>query len=170
MEQKLLSKIQHLQRNFNELSAREAKLSHEKLELSKERMELQAMRKKLFQTRCSLCKIGEKSKEISDMLTNTDGQDVESIFQNTNHISPDRFLLLNELDRKMMDEINDPQIDGLLDTQMTQMTSALNRMKRFGRSFEIDLAGVPDITDISDNLLDPDLQLVKLEALNAKHF
>lgn len=165
-----MSKIQHLQRNFNELSVREAKLSHEKLELCKERMELQAMRKKLFQTRCSLCKIGEKSKEISDMLTNTDGQDVESIFQNTNHISPDRFLLLNELDRKMMDEINEPQIDGLLDTQMTQMTSALNRLKRFGRSFEIDLAGVPDITDISDNLLDPDLQLVKLEALNAKHF
>uniref|UniRef100_A0A8W7PZS8 Fas-binding factor 1 C-terminal domain-containing protein n=1 Tax=Anopheles coluzzii TaxID=1518534 RepID=A0A8W7PZS8_ANOCL len=73
-EQNLQLKMQLIQRQFREVSEREDRLAKEKIEFSKERLELQAARRKLLQTRCSLCKIGDKSQEIAgDLLTtNTD--------------------------------------------------------------------------------------------------
>uniref|UniRef100_A0A182PI42 Fas-binding factor 1 C-terminal domain-containing protein n=1 Tax=Anopheles epiroticus TaxID=199890 RepID=A0A182PI42_9DIPT len=73
-EQNMQLKIQLIQRQFREVSEREDRLAKEKIEFSKERLELQAARRKLLQTRCSLCKIGDKSQEIAgDLLTtNTD--------------------------------------------------------------------------------------------------
>uniref|UniRef100_A0A182S6E4 Fas-binding factor 1 C-terminal domain-containing protein n=1 Tax=Anopheles maculatus TaxID=74869 RepID=A0A182S6E4_9DIPT len=72
-EQNMQLKMQLVQRQFREVSEREDRLAKEKIEFSKERLELQAARRKLLQTRCSLCKIGDKSQEIGDLLTtNTD--------------------------------------------------------------------------------------------------
>lgn len=173
LEQKMMIKLQHLQRNFNELSEREAKLSQEKLELSKERIELQTMRKRLFEDRCSLCKIGEKSQEISEMLTNGDKDELNKLTIQSNGISLDRILSLNDVDARLMAMMRDGHvgnagtIDGIIDAQVS---ASLNRINRIGRQFEINLAAVPDITDISDNLLDPDLQMVKLDALNSKTY
>lgn len=62
-----------------ELTEREAKLSQAKMELGKERMELQHLRQQLRQSKCSLCRIGVKNTEISeldplkDISANTDG-------------------------------------------------------------------------------------------------
>lgn len=50
-----------------ELTEREAKLSQAKMELSKERMELQHLRQQLRQSKCSLCRIGLKNTEISEL-------------------------------------------------------------------------------------------------------
>ncbi|XP_053675089.1 fas-binding factor 1 homolog [Anopheles nili] len=72
-ERNMLLKVQLVQRQFREVSEREDRLAKDKIEFSKERMELQAARRKLSQTRCSLCKIGDKSQELGDILTtNTD--------------------------------------------------------------------------------------------------
>ncbi|XP_058065542.1 fas-binding factor 1 homolog [Anopheles bellator] len=72
-EQNAQLKMQLVQRQFREVSEREDRLAKDKIEFSKERLELQAIRRKLQQNRCSLCKIGEKSQEIGDLLTtNTD--------------------------------------------------------------------------------------------------
>uniref|UniRef100_A0A182W3U0 Fas-binding factor 1 C-terminal domain-containing protein n=1 Tax=Anopheles minimus TaxID=112268 RepID=A0A182W3U0_9DIPT len=72
-EQNIQLKMQLIQRQFREVSEREDRLAKEKIEFSKERLELQAARRKLLQTRCSLCKLGDKSQEIGDLLTtNTD--------------------------------------------------------------------------------------------------
>lgn len=67
LEQKLLAKMQSLQENYMELTEREAKLSQSKMELGKERMELQHLRQQLRQSKCSLCRIGVKNTEISDL-------------------------------------------------------------------------------------------------------
>lgn len=155
LEQKMLIKLAHLQRNFRELSEREAKLSQDKLDLSKERMEMQALRKQQLQSRCSLCKIGEKSKELSNILTNVD---TEKLTHKPYDFATDIDVAANSL-------LNDPtgsSIDFLLD-------ASLNRMHRMGRQVEIDLTNIPEITDISDNLLDPDLQMVKLDALTNRY-
>lgn len=50
-----------------ELTEREAKLSQTKMELGKERVELQHMRQQLRQSKCSLCRIGYKNAEISEL-------------------------------------------------------------------------------------------------------
>lgn len=173
----MIFKLQHLQRNFNELGEREAKLSQEKLELSKERIELQTIRKRLFQGRCSLCRIGERSQEISELLTNGDAHDLEKLAIQPSGISLDRLLCLNDVDARIMTMMGESHvrdsatttatIDGVIDAQVS---ASLNRINRMGRQFEINLAAVPDITDISDNLLNPDLQMVKLDALNTKTY
>lgn len=61
-----------------ELTEREAKLSQAKMELGKERMELQRLRQQLRQSKCSLCRIGVKNTEISELdplndITTNDG-------------------------------------------------------------------------------------------------
>uniref|UniRef100_A0A182K4N9 Fas-binding factor 1 C-terminal domain-containing protein n=1 Tax=Anopheles christyi TaxID=43041 RepID=A0A182K4N9_9DIPT len=73
-EQNMQLRMQLMQQQFRDVSEREDRLAKEKIEFSKDRLELQAMRRKLLQTRCSLCKIGDKSQDIAgDLLTtNTD--------------------------------------------------------------------------------------------------
>ncbi|XP_031622610.1 interaptin [Contarinia nasturtii] len=67
IEKKLLAKLQSLQENYMELTERETKLSQTKMELGKERVELQQMRQQLRQSKCSLCRIGYKNAEISEL-------------------------------------------------------------------------------------------------------
>lgn len=50
-----------------ELTEREAKLAQAKMELGKERMELQNLKQQLRQSKCSLCRIGAKNTEISEL-------------------------------------------------------------------------------------------------------
>lgn len=157
LEQKMLLNLHHLQRNFREFSEREAKLSQEKLDLSKERIELQALRKRLFSGRCSLCKIGEKSKELSNILTNVEGLDTDLLAYESSDILHGIDMLTNG------DILQNTfgNLDGVVD-------ASLRRVQHIGRPAEIDLTNIPEITDISDNLLDPDLQMVKLDALQTK--
>lgn len=159
----MIAKIQSLQQNFNDLAERESKLSQEKLEISKERLELQNLRKKLYQTRCSLCKIGEQSKEISDLLTKTDID--EKIPSN---LVFDNSLYVNNFNSKIMDNIEPVNhVHDLLNREVLWPTTSTDRTNNNGRPFEIDLDDVPNIADTSDNLLDPDLLLVKLNVLNS---
>lgn len=71
-EQQLAAKLVHLQFQSQELTTRETKLSQEKFELSQERLELQAIRRKMHQSRCSLCKIGDQSQELAELLSKAD--------------------------------------------------------------------------------------------------
>lgn len=148
LEQKMLAKLQSLQQNYTELTEREAKLSQAKLELSKERMELQQLRKQLRQTRCSLCKIGDHNKELTDLITKNDSDPLNRISGDTNS-------------RWRM-----PSVDELLNAETIAENMQINLRRK---PFEIDLASVPDLADTSDNLLDPDLLLVKLNLLNSKN-
>lgn len=50
-----------------ELTEREAKLAQAKMELGKERMELEHLKQQLRQSKCSLCRIGVKNTEISEL-------------------------------------------------------------------------------------------------------
>lgn len=68
LEQKFHLRMQMLHQNGQELADREAKLSQERYDLSRERLELQSMRRKILDSRCSLCKIGERSQQLGDML------------------------------------------------------------------------------------------------------
>lgn len=77
-----------MQFQFQELNTRETKLSQDKFELSQERLELQAMRRKMYQSRCSLCKIGDQSQELAELLSKADvpnfrqrknGEDVDDL-------------------------------------------------------------------------------------------
>lgn len=112
LEQKMISKLQELHRNFNELADREAKISQEKTEISKDRLQLNNLRKKLFQNRCSLCKIDDRTKEITGLLTKdnnqvlnvTDSTAVDSYLNSTRRIN-----IMNDID----DVLN---IDNLLNS------------------------------------------------------
>lgn len=69
VEQRLLERVAAAQRAQHELTAREQRCAQERLDVSRERLELQAVRGELYRNRCSLCKIGERSKELGEMLT-----------------------------------------------------------------------------------------------------
>ena len=163
LEQKMMIKLQHLQRNFKELAERETTLSQAKLEISKERLELQTMRRKLFQTRCSLCKIGEQSKEISELLTRSDKEQHMPMLSIGGEAGPLDNFAMSEFHAKILNEI-----DSTNDVDQIHADSMARRFNH--KLFDVDLAPVPDITDIADNLLDPDLLLVKLDALNSKKY
>ncbi|XP_055906091.1 fas-binding factor 1 [Eupeodes corollae] len=67
-EQNFNEKVTFLQQKLRELSEKESRLSQERLKLSQERIDLQNMRSKLEQNRCSLCRIGERNGELSQVL------------------------------------------------------------------------------------------------------
>lgn len=56
-----------LQENFAHLTDRETKLTQAKIDLSKERIALQNLGQQLRQSKCSLCRIGIQSRELSAM-------------------------------------------------------------------------------------------------------
>ncbi|XP_063709114.1 cingulin-like protein 1 [Culicoides brevitarsis] len=140
LERNILIKLQVLQRHKKELHERESKLSIEKLNLSRERMQLDNVRRKQLDNRCSLCKIGEKSMEISNLLSTTTPND-------------------NIPEQNIFDTADD-DID--VDLSLNKL-----RHENEASNWEIDLNGVPNIGDASDNLLDADLLLLKFDILNS---
>lgn len=64
----LIEKYQSLQKYTLELSEREAKIAKERLDVNQDKLNLQSQRKKLSETRCSLCKIGDKANELKGIL------------------------------------------------------------------------------------------------------
>lgn len=144
LERNILIKLQVLQKHKKQLHERESKLSIEKLNLSRERMQIDEQRRKALDNRCSLCKIGEKSMEISNLLTNTE----TVIPHNDNNLHN----MFNDID---MDDVD--------------LNASLNKLRQETTvdEWEIDLNNVPNITDASDNLLDADLLLLKFDILNS---
>lgn len=143
LERNILIKLQVLQRHKKDLHERESKLSLEKLNLSKERMQMDEQRRKAFDNRCSLCKIGEKSMDISSLLSNTQ--------TNVPHNE-------NNLNNMLNDDID------------VDLNVSLNKLRQENTTideWEIDLNNIPNITDASDNLLDADLLLLKFDILNS---
>lgn len=133
---------------------REQNVSAQKLELSKERLELQSIRRKLYQSRCSLCKIGDRSKGISDILTKND-QQPDNSFQVPNTIDA-------IADGPFKDLSN---FDDMIDAELAQ---SLENMDDF-KSFEINLNDIPNLTNTSDHLLDSDLLMLKFDALHSNY-
>lgn len=138
LERNILLKLQLLQRHKKELHERESKLSLEKLNLSKERMQMDEERRTALDNRCSLCKIGEKSMEISNLLSNTH----TNVPHNDNMFNDD--------------------IDVDLDASLNKL-----RHETTMDEWEIDLNNIPNIADASDNSLDADLLLLKFDILNS---
>lgn len=136
---------------------REQNVSAQKLELSKERLELQSIRSKLYQSRCSLCKIGDRSKEIADLLTKND-QKRENSFQVPNTIDDIAEVPFKEL----------TNFDNMIDTELANALQSLENMNNV-KSFEINLDDIPNLTDTSDHLLDPDLLMLKFDALHSNY-
>ncbi|XP_055856296.1 restin homolog [Episyrphus balteatus] len=67
-EQNFHEKVSFLQQKLRELSEKESRLSQERLKLSQDRIDLQNLKSKLDQNRCSLCRIGERNGELSQVL------------------------------------------------------------------------------------------------------
>lgn len=133
---------------------REQNVSAQKLELSKERLELQSIKRKLYQSRCSLCKIGDRSKEISELLTKN-GKQPDSSFQVPNTI--------DEIAEEPFKELTN--FDDLIDAELAQSLENMNSFK----SFEINLNDIPNLTNTSDHLLDSDLLMLKFDALHSNY-
>ncbi len=133
---------------------REQNLSAQKLELSKERLELQSVRRKLYQSRCSLCKIGDRSKETSDLLTHNDQQLGNSLQvpNTTDEIAEEPFKELTNFDT-------------MIDAELAQSLENMNDLKQF----EINLNDIPNLTNTSGHLLDSDLLMLKFDALHSNY-
>lgn len=139
----LMAKYQSLQKYTMELSERESKIARERLEVSQEKLDLQSQRKKLFETRCSLCKIGEKASELKGILLN-DPTDFDNINSSGNN--------------EQLNAENFSVASG-------HIGSFYNREARFSPS--VDLENVPNLTDMDDDFLDSDLLMLKLNVLNS---
>lgn len=167
VETQLIEKITMLQQNYRDLTNREQNLSQAKLEMTKERLELQSIRNKLYQSRCSLCKIGERSQELADILTkNTKDNEFLTTLNNSNEIAE----IKN--DYKSFDmpnlDMDSKQYEKYLDLEVT---TALNKIKEDStHNLEINLDSIPDLTNTSNNLLDHELLLVKLDAMREYNY
>lgn len=76
-------KLQVLQKHARDLKDRETRLAHEKMLFSKERLEVEAMVKKARNNRCSLCKIGERSLELTGLALGESTTNEEDLFKDT---------------------------------------------------------------------------------------
>uniref|UniRef100_A0A182MTJ5 Fas-binding factor 1 C-terminal domain-containing protein n=1 Tax=Anopheles culicifacies TaxID=139723 RepID=A0A182MTJ5_9DIPT len=149
-EQNIQLKMQLIQRQFREVSEREDRLAKEKIEFSKERLELQAARRKLLQTRCSLCKIGDKSQEIGDLLTT-----------NTDSVADDLKLEANFAEMQNRLDYTGVKLDQFFDNDVDR------QMKLF---FERNQIEEGNDAELSDNQrrhrkIDSDLALLNFDAL-----
>lgn len=165
IEAQLFEKIKMLQKNDLDITNREQHLSQAKYEMTKERLDLQSTRNKLYQSRCSLCKIGEHSVELADILTkNKSNHELLNIVDNDNEIAE------STSDQKEFDipnlDVDSKQYEKYLDLKVT---TALNKMKSSTskHNLEINLDSIPSITNTSNDLLDHELLLVKLEAMRS---
>lgn len=135
----LMAKYQSLQKYAMELSERETKIARERLDVSREKLELQSQRKKLFETRCSLCKIGEKASELKGILQK-DPTDFDDINSANN------------------EQMNAENFDSAVGPFYSQELNLLPN---------VDLENVPNLADMSDDFLDSDLLMLKFDILNA---
>ncbi|XP_062555145.1 fas-binding factor 1 [Armigeres subalbatus] len=158
-EQNLQMKMQLIQRQFREISEREDRLSKDKIELSKERLELQSMRKRLQTTRCSLCKVGERSQEIGDYLT---------AVNNSESVADDRKLEANFFEmHQQRDHLKvDEFFDGDLERQLQNFLER-NRLDDVG----IESGNVlPSMAQNEDGTIDTDFLLMKFDVLKSQNF
>lgn len=134
----LMAKYQSLQKYAMELSERETKIARERLDVNQEKLELQSQRKKLFETRCSLCKIGEKANELKGIL---------------------------QKDPTDFDDINSANNEQTNVENFSNFGAFYNQDLQFMPS--VDLENVPNLTDMNDDILDSDLLMLKFDILNS---
>ncbi|XP_050079539.1 fas-binding factor 1 [Anopheles maculipalpis] len=149
-EQNMQLKMQLVQRQFREVSEREDRLAKEKIEFSKERMELQAARRKMLQTRCSLCKIGDKSQEIGDLLTT-----------NTDSVADDLKLEANFAEMQNRLDSTAVRLDHFFDSDVDR------QMKLFLERNQVELGEDTELTSQQRRRreIDRDLALLSFDAL-----
>lgn len=140
----LMAKYQSLQKYTMELSERETKIAKERLDVNQEKLNLQSQRKKLFETRCSLCKIGEKANELKGIIQQdpTDFDDINSA--NNEQTNLENFFVTSE------------------------NFGAFNNQDFLEFTPSVDLENLPNLADMSDDFLDSDLLMLKLDILNSK--
>ncbi|XP_070493942.1 calponin homology domain-containing protein DDB_G0272472-like [Chironomus tepperi] len=139
----LMAKYQSLQKYTMELSERETRIAKEKLDINAEKLELQAHRKKLFDTRCSLCKIGDKANELKGIIKHQQNDiNDDDDFDNINSVNNEKG--------------NDESFGTLYKHEMNLMTN-----------FAEDLENVPNLVDMNDDMLDSDLLMLKLDVINS---
>lgn len=139
----LMAKYQSMQKYTMELSERETRIAKERLDLNAEKLELQTQRKKIFESRCSLCKIGEKANELKGIMqfsqlksANDDNDDFDNINSaNNERANADSF--------------------------------RFNLNSNFMTSIAEDLENVPNLVDMNDEMLDSDLLMLKFDVLNS---
>lgn len=166
----MYAKVNQLQQSYRDLTFRERSLSQAKLEMAKERIELQSLHNKLSQTRCSLCKIGERSQELADILTKgmNDNPYCSTAADGVNAAT-------NEINYKSSFDIDMPNLDtdsksfeNYLDFEVR---TELQKMKEeTARNLEMNLDSIPNLTNTSNNLLDHELLMVKLDAMRAYNY
>ncbi|XP_055631374.1 fas-binding factor 1 [Toxorhynchites rutilus septentrionalis] len=153
-EQNLQLKLQLIQKQFREISEREDRLSRDKIELSKERLELQAVRKRLQTTRCSLCKIGERTQEMGEYLTTV---------TNSEPVADDRKLEANFFELQHRE--SGGRLDNFFDSDIEkQLQSFLER----NRVDDVTLNMLPNIAENEDGTIDTDLLLLKFDVLKSQ--
>lgn len=138
----LMAKYQALQKYTMELSERETRIAKEKLDINAEKLELQAQRKKIFDTRCSLCKIGDKANELKGIIKHQQNDINGDDFDNINSINDER--------------ANGESFGTVFQHEMNLMTN-----------FTEDLENVPNLVDMNDDMLDSDLLMLKLDVINS---
>lgn len=143
-----------LQRQWQEMAAGEQKLADERLEMSRERLEMQATTRRLSQTRCSLCKIGDRTKELADMMTISEGAGerpnvLEQRFSMTDATDPVNFIL----DR------GDTNAANWATRQMDMRQSIVSRL-----SSPMDVIAAGQMDD------DDDLLLARFDAMKSSFF
>lgn len=155
VEQKYVAKLKLLQSQYQDLNIRETKLSQNRLDLSRERLELQSVRKKLYQSRCSLCKIGERSQELTELLTNEN----TGIKQLPNDMP--------NLDHEQLNysNFNDNQIEDMLDREVAIEMSRMNLLTTEGGEFNDTNVGIDAVYTLSADE-DPDFLLARFNAMN----
>lgn len=139
----LMAKYQSLQKYAMELSERETKIAKERLDVNQAKMNLQSQRKKLFETRCSLCKIGEKANELKGLIQK-DPMDFDGINNEQQQTNEESFSMAS----------------GNFKTLYTKDANLL-------MPASIDLENVPNLVDMSDDFLDSDLLMLKFDIMNS---
>lgn len=133
-----MNKLLALQKHARDLKERESRLSREKMTLSRERLEIEAMAKKAQSNRCSLCKIGEKSLDMTNMaMGETNNGNNDNLFRDT------------------------------IDLDIEASLEKLRLSNEWDEWNEINLDHIPSFTtELPENFIESDLQLLKFDALN----
>lgn len=129
-----------------ELSERETKIARERLDLNAEKLEMQAQRKKLHESRCSLCKIGEKANELKGIMQlsqQSKDANVDDDFDDINRVNNER-----------------------VNVESFGFSGSARDMSLMANIAE-DLENVPNLVDMNDDMLDSDLLMLKFDVLNS---
>jgi len=151
----LMAKYQSLQKYAMELSERETKIARERLDVNQEKLNLQSQRKKLFESRCSLCKIGEKANELKGIIQKDPSMNEFDDINSANNED-----LHGENFRNVAQSVMSTSSFGLFNNQDVQ----------FMPTMDFENVNVPILNDVNDDLLDSDLLALKFDILNASNF